>query len=81
MILNGDIYTLDTGRTFYANRGILGLSPELGAYQGYDGNLYLNWSRENVELYAGSEGFTPEERIEIAEEMITRWEAWKLNGK
>jgi hypothetical protein len=71
-----DRYTLSTGRSFFANHGILGLGPDLRLRGGYDETLeyqdrivYLNASAPDARL-------TPEERQEIATLMITRWTEW-----
>ena len=67
MIYEGDRYTLSTGKTFYANNGILGLGPADSLLsEGYDG-MIEGGAREY---------FTREEKLEIMEEMISRWQAW-----
>ena len=66
-----DIYTLASGRTFYANHGILGISPGEGAAElteGYDGGLFLR-------------SLTREERIEIATAMVEAWGKWLADGE
>ena len=66
---DGGVYVLTSGRIFAANIGILGLGPELDAimHDGYDGRC------ENYLEPA----LTPDERREIADEMIRRWNQWK----
>jgi len=52
-------YKLSTGKTFYANNGIIGISPDLCISEGYDG---------------GIDGeFTQSEKKEISEFMIDLW--------
>lgn len=55
--LNDDIYTLSTGRTFYANRGIMGMSPEFargangyaGVFtEGYGGEEYTRQGQSRL---------------------------------
>jgi hypothetical protein len=61
MKTKGDTITLEcTGRTIYANSGIIGISPNGGTYTGYDDDV-------------AAETFTTEEQVEIANEMIQRW--------
>ena len=52
-----------TGRTEYANSGIVGLGPDLCLSQGYDGDL--PWD------------LTKEERLELADFMISLWNLFK----
>lgn len=73
-----DEYTLSTGRTFYANNGVLGLgadekAPIDGLSEGYDGGIDLvcEWDDEFVP-------WTAEERAEVADAMIRSWEAFKV---
>lgn len=77
---NASHYTLSTGRKFYAFWGLLSPFPESGipkegdiAY-GLDSlahvdDSYINYSGHN-------NGFTDEERQEIAEYMIGQWKEW-----
>lgn len=74
-------YTLSTGKKFYANNGILGLNPDgTEFYEGYDGDVETPWTEpldcdDDDDPRIGNI-FTPEERKEIADEMIKRWEQW-----
>ena len=64
MIWNGrrDEYTLSSGRTFYANGGVLGIGSDCEhVMEGWDGG-------------ARTDDWTPEERRELADEMKRRWE-------
>jgi hypothetical protein len=65
----GSNYTLSTGREVYAFSGIFGLAPG-------DSTLYYGYDSTCDE----ADDFTPEERAEIADEMIRRWQAWKANS-
>jgi hypothetical protein len=55
-----------SGREFYANNGIIGMAPSADyVSEGYDGGI-------------GKAGdFTAEERAELADYMIARWQAFK----
>lgn len=69
MTRDGDTYTLSSsGRTFTANRGILGLAPgDDRVYEGYDGEVF--WESPRTVL-------SDEERAEIAIYMIGVWSKW-----
>ena len=76
MKLKADTYTLSSGRSFYANRGILGLAPEreeftnrLTISEGYDGGV-------GMDCGYSKEKFTAEERAEVALWMINLWREW-----
>ncbi len=72
-----DGFVLSTGRTFYANRLILGLAPDGDVvYEGYDGIVEATRARDDWENEGAEPPFTPAERREIAEYMIERWRAW-----
>ena len=66
--------TFSTGRTAYCHKKIIGLSPELQAYEGYDGYL-----RPDTDIEFGEIGynFTREEREELADYMIALWTKYK----
>ena len=66
-----DTYVLPTGRRFYANCGIIGLSDDDDAVtEGYDGGI-------DVHSYADpEEAWTVKERRELGQFMIARWTAW-----
>lgn len=73
-------FKLSTGKEFYANRSILGLSPELGEYrnrlyitEGYDGGVAEDRAPSE---YSENPPFTSEERHEIAEYMAALWRQW-----
>lgn len=60
-----DVMVLSTGRRLLAVWNVVGIGPDGTAYHGFDG-----------ELGEEGPGFTPEERQEIADEMIRRWSKW-----
>jgi len=60
--MDEDEITLSTGKTFYANKGIVGLGTDGDVYGGYDGVVGVV--------------FTMEERWELAGMMIKRWLEW-----
>lgn len=63
-----DKIVLKSGRVLLANNGVLGMSPgpEFTMTEGYDGGF----SQFEAPL-------TREERSEIADMMIDRWQQWK----
>jgi hypothetical protein len=69
-----DNYTLSTGRTFYANNGIIGLAPDDDdPHEGYDGSIRTTGYEEGDEST-----WSQAERRELADEMIRRWNAWAV---
>ena len=72
-----DTYELSTGKTFYANCGIIGLAPGKDAIsEGYDGTVYYPHERENPSEWPGA--LTDAERLEIAQFMIKLWEEYMV---
>ena len=80
-----DEYTLASGRVLYANLGIFGLGPTDGTpnamttgglYNGYDGVYYEGDPSDTADSDGRTRALTPDERREIAVEMIARWRAW-----
>lgn len=67
--LDRDRFVLSTGRTWYANAGIIGMKAEgpVAASEGYDGGLE-------------AEDWTAGERLELALHMIARWQEWARGG-
>ena len=73
MIFGHKRFMLSTGRVVYANRDIVGLDTvTLEVFQGYDGDIPV-WPDE----WSDQEGWTPDERRELAEYMIERWTAFR----
>ena len=72
MIIKGDQITFEsTGRTEYANAGIIGLSPALDVFCGYDDEFYC------ADDPPEAEGVSESERSELANYMIQQWEAFR----
>ena len=76
MIETDEGFRLTSGKEFYANGGILGLSPtSLDLCEGYDGIVEMVGPNEKP--YPDAEVvFTDAERQEIADYMISLWRAW-----
>ena len=66
MKIDGSKILFSSGREFYANNGIVGLSPELELFEGYDAHL---------EGY--DQSLTPDESAELADFMIDLWRKFK----
>ncbi len=73
---DNDSAKLKSGTAIYANKTILGISARLEAFGGYDGYLTPAYNEDNPSASLTEEGFTEEDRIEIATEAIRRWTAW-----
>lgn len=67
-------YTLSTGKSFYANCGMLSLSENLFLHNGYDGETENQWSFKDNE--PPPETFTKEEKREIANFIIAQFNKW-----
>jgi hypothetical protein len=71
-------YIFDSGRAGRANRGIIGIAPDLEVTDGYDGGFETtpprhSWAFDDDDNLQ----FTPAERAELADYMIARWTAFK----
>ena len=62
----GDTMVLSSGRSVYANCGIVGIDPDGNVSEGYDGGLAPD----------GEGDFTEDERRELAAYMVSRWREW-----
>jgi hypothetical protein len=71
---DGDTFVLDSGETYYANRGLLSVSEDGYLFGGYDGQIEYENTPPEHRLGA-------EERQEIADYMIERWRKWASGGK
>lgn len=68
MKIKRDGIVLNSGKRIYANNSIIGLSPDLSLYGGYD---------EFIESYE----FTKDERKEISGYMIDLWKKFEIEGE
>lgn len=66
MKIDGDDLIFSTGKKVYANNGIIGISPSGEISEGYDGDI-------------DTENLTPEEKLELANYMLVKWESFKLS--
>lgn len=79
MEIKGDKAIFTTGKEVYANCGTIGLSPH---GEGGDGDI-IDDGWQVSEGYDGgfggycSEGLTNQERVELADYMISLWEEFK----
>ena len=73
--MENEDFILSSGRTLYANRGIIGISPirkeAFLIFDGYDG-IFCNQDQPDDHEY-GFPKLTPEEYSEIADYMIALW--------
>lgn len=67
-----DRITLSTGTEVDANRGIVGIDAALDTYGGYDERIEYE-----VTEPGGRADLTPAERVELADLMIARWQAYR----
>lgn len=67
LTIRGDYIYFTTGKRMYAHSGIIGLTPDGIATEGYDGSL--------VDIF-DDKGMTAAERAELAEHMIKKWQAF-----
>ena len=77
MKIQDDEVIFSTGKTLYANRGIIGISPELNVTQGYDSGFYktedLEYNFNAADEYKVELCLTTKEAIELADYMIEQW--------
>lgn len=76
MKIEGDKVIFSTGKARSANCGIIGLSPEMGVSEGYDGGFYSGPDGE--EWRDEEEKLTKEELVELADYMIEQWLKFRL---
>jgi len=69
MKIEGERLIFSTGKELYPNNGIIGLSPKLEVYEGYDGPI---WYPEIGE-FDDTQTLTPLELIELGLYMSERW--------
>ena len=72
--------TFSTGKTVYANRGIIGICITENKldndylYQGYDGTIGFS---EDAPVSLDDEFLTPLECVELADAMLERWQQFR----
>lgn len=74
---------LSTGKDLYANREIVGLTPDFELTEGYDGPInkyeeYRDFIDEDVQP-ADSYVVTRQEQVEVADIMILRWQEFRAS--
>ena len=74
MEIKGNKVLFSSGRTRYANQGIIGLSPRLTVSEGYDGGF-----RTEIDEWDDPDenDLTKEDRIELADYMIAQWQKFR----
>lgn len=77
MEIIGDNVIFITGKVKPANLGIIGLSPSLKVYEGYDGMFH---SRKE-EYMDEDEYLTDDELVELADHMIKKWKELKYKAQ
>lgn len=89
MKIYGDRITLSTGREIYACLGTVGLREVDGKIElteGFDGKLHsdLEWYTDEEKAQLDEEDrldfLTPQERVEIADYMIARWQEFRAQN-
>ena len=65
---------LSSGRSISAIMGIIGISPDLEVFEGYDG--YVDWPPLEGWAAEGNE-LTADDMCELADMMIDRWQRFR----
>jgi len=78
MKIEKDAVVFATGTIKYANKGIIGLSPDMHVYDGYDGDFH--WPREDWMEDEDFDGLSYEEQIDLADYMIAAWKKFKAEA-
>ena len=76
MTYDDDYLIFSTGKRVYANCGIVGMGPHLSVHEGSDGGI-CNADGALSDWHQGVAVLTPAERIELADHMIERWQAFR----
>ena len=71
MKFDRDYAIFSSGLKISANNGIVGLSPELEVFEGYDGRFGSTFHNE----------MTPEDECELADYMIKQWGKYKVQAE
>ena len=75
MKIEGDTITFSSGRTAYANNGIVGLGPKMSVTEGYDGGI--GWPP----LEPDEDSLTADDMGELADHMVAEWTRFKATLK
>ena len=70
--IQGQTIIFSSGRRLRAERGVLGISQRLEVFQGHSGVLV-----PSEPFLDDSDALTNQERIELADYMLERWQAFK----
>ena len=62
-----------SGRTRYANAGIIGIGDDDSVSEGYDGELWFPGEGP----FDKADKLSPADLAELADYMIARWQEWK----
>lgn len=73
--VESDKIYFSSGRTAYANNGIVGLSPELEVTEGYDGGVAWPPHEESD----ANDALTAVDMAELADHMIERWARFRAS--
>jgi hypothetical protein len=66
-----DTVTFASGHTLYAHAGIIGISPALELFYGYDGEIYWPTPEWRTDI------LTVADMVELADHMIGQWQKFK----
>ena len=80
MKIDDDTITFSSGRTAYANNGIVGINDALELHEGYDGSIDWPipefWKTDHPE-YITERTLTADDMRELADHMIALWTKFK----
>jgi hypothetical protein len=74
MEVNGETFTFSSGKEIAANKGIVGINPDLEIYDGYDGQIEVfaySFEKDSMEPT-----LTPEEALELSRFMVELWQGF-----
>lgn len=70
--IKNQTFIFSTGRRISAQRGVVGISPSLGVFQGYSDILI-----PSEPFLDDNDALTNQECVELADLMIEQWQAFK----
>jgi hypothetical protein len=75
------VLTLSSGKTIEPYDGVIGLSPGLDVFHGYDGNVFTpSHVAQDIESSTATL-LTPAEQIELADYMLEQWGHFKARAE